>query len=185
GRSRPHLRTARGRRLWRPHGRPHHDRHHAPDRVGRPGRPHRRTRRRAHSGERDRRGRTMKVAVIDSGVHAAHPHINGVAGGVAFTADGHEEADYTDRLGHGTAVTAVIRERAPGADIFAVKIFYDRLATRMQPLIAALDWCVQNGVQVVNLSLGTNNPAHEPALRAAVGRLQGGGVLLVAAHEWL
>jgi len=127
----------------------------------------------------------MKVAVIDSGVHAAHPHINGVAGGVAFTADGHEEADYTDRLGHGTAVTAVIRERAPGADIFAVKIFHDRLATRIEPLIAALDWCVQNGVQVVNLSLGTNNPAHEPALRAAVGRLQGGGVLLVAAHEWL
>ena len=123
--------------------------------------------------------------MIDSGVHAAHPHINGVAGGVAFAPDGHEEPDYTDRLGHGTAVTAVIREQAPEAEIFAVKIFHDRLATRIEPLIAALDWCVQNRVQVVNLSLGTNNPAHEPALRAAVGRLAAAGVRLVAAHEWL
>ena len=127
----------------------------------------------------------MRVAVIDSGVHASHPHINGVAGGVAFNADGHEEADYTDRLGHGTAVMAVIRERAPNAEIFAVKIFHDRLATRIEALLAALDWCVRNQVQVVNLSLGTNNASHEPALCAAVGRLQAGGVTLVAAHDWL
>jgi hypothetical protein len=127
----------------------------------------------------------MKIAVIDSGVHAAHPHVNGVAGGVAFTAEGLEDSDYTDRLGHGTAVTAVIREQAPAADIFAIKIFHDRLATRIQPLIAALDWCARNRVQVANLSLGTNNPSHEPALRAAVGRLHDAGVKLVSAHEWL
>jgi len=127
----------------------------------------------------------MKIAIIDSGVHAAHPHIRGVAGGVAFKADGSEDGDYTDRLGHGTAVTAVIRERAPAAEIFAVKIFHDRLATRIEPLVAALDWCVQKGIEVVNLSLGTNNPMHEAALKSAVDRLQARGVKLVAAHEWL
>ncbi len=127
----------------------------------------------------------MKIAVIDSGVHAVHPHVQGVAGGVAFTADGREHGDFTDRLGHGTAVAAVIRERAPAAKIFAVKIFHDRLATRIEPLIAALDWCVEKGIEVVNLSLGTNNPAHEPALQSAVDRLKARGVKVVAAHEWL
>ena len=62
----------------------------------------------------------VRVAVIDSGVHASHPHVNGVAGGVGIDSEGHEHDDYVDRLGHGTAVAAVIREKAPDAAILAV-----------------------------------------------------------------
>jgi len=123
----------------------------------------------------------VRVAVIDSGVHAAHPHVNGVAGGIAITCDGREEEDYVDRIGHGTAVTAVIREKAPAAEIFAVRIFHHSLATRMVPLIQAIDWCVRNGMDLINLSLGTSNPAHEPVLRQAVQRVLAGGGLLIAA----
>ena len=125
----------------------------------------------------------MKIGIIDSGVFASHPHVNGVAGGVGIAPDGCEESDYTDRLGHGTAVTAVIREKAPEARIFAVKIFYDSLATRIDPLIAALDWCTRNEMDLVNLSLGTSNPAHAPLLLEAVGRLRSQGRLLIAAGE--
>jgi subtilisin family serine protease len=74
----------------------------------------------------------VRIAVIDSGVHAQHPHVNGVAGGVAIMPDGREETDYIDRLGHGTAVTAAIREKAPDAEIYAVKVFHDTLATRIE-----------------------------------------------------
>ncbi len=129
--------------------------------------------------------RAVRVAVIDSGVHAAHPHVNGVAGGVAFGPDGQVDDDFVDRIGHGTAVAAVIREKAPEAEIYAVKIFHRRLATRLEPLLAALEWSVTNGMQAINLSLGTNNPNHEAALRAAVARVASAGVLLFAAHEWL
>ena len=82
--------------------------------------------------------RAVRVAVVDSGVHAGHPHVKGVAGGIAISADGREESDFTDKLGHGTAVTAVIREKAPDAAIFAVKIFHDSLTTGIQPLIRAM-----------------------------------------------
>ena len=125
----------------------------------------------------------MKIAVVDSGVHAQHPHVNGVAGGVSITPDGGEETDYVDRLGHGTAVTAVIREKAPDAEIYAVKVFHDSLATRIQSLLHALDWSLRNGMQLINLSLGTDNPEHAPALRAAVNQLNGQGIKLIAAHE--
>ncbi len=114
-----------------------------------------------------------RVAVIDSGVHAGHPHVNGVAGGVSITPDGREEADYIDRLGHGTAVTAVIREKAPDAEIYAVKVFHDSLATRIETLVHALDWSARNGMHLINLSLGTDNPQHEAVLSAAV-RTSGG-----------
>ena len=125
----------------------------------------------------------VRVAVIDSGVHAAHPHVNGIAGGIAITADGRQENDFVDRLGHGTAVTAAIREKAPTAHIFAVKIFHDSLAARIQPLLHAIQWSVDNGMHVVNLSLGTNNAEHEPALRSALDLVRAKGILLVAAFE--
>ena len=81
-----------------------------------------------------------RVAVIDSGVHSAHPHVGGVAGGVGFDEDGRQHDDYVDRLGHGTAVTAAIREKAPDAELYAVKVFDRALSTRIANLIAAIDW---------------------------------------------
>jgi hypothetical protein len=125
----------------------------------------------------------VRIAVIDSGVHAAHPHVNGVAGGVSIAPGGREEADYVDRLGHGTAVTAVIREKAPEAEIFAVKVFHDSLATRIQLLLQALDWSARNGMHLINLSLGTDNPRNEAPLRTTVDRLVGQGIKLIAAHK--
>jgi len=125
----------------------------------------------------------MRIAVIDSGVHAAHPHVNGVAGGVSIMPDGREEPDYTDRLGHGTAVTAAIREKAPEAEIFAVKIFHDSLATRIECLIASIDWSVRNEVDLINLSLGTSKPEHANVLQAAVNRATQKGAVIIAAHE--
>src|SRR2546421_12922712 len=105
----------------------------------------------------------VRIGVIDSGVHASHPHVigfaGGVAGGVGITPDGREEADYVDRIGHGPAVAAVILEKAPAAALFAVKIFHDRLAARIEPLICAIDWCIRNRMDLINLSLGTENPA--------------------------
>ncbi len=125
----------------------------------------------------------VRVAVIDSGAHASHPHVNGIAGGVAILADGREENEFVDRIGHGTAVAAVIREKAPSAEIFAVKIFHDSLATRIEPLIRAIDWSVENGIHLINLSLGTNNDAHAPALLSALERVRAKDIRLVAAFE--
>ncbi len=127
----------------------------------------------------------MRIAVVDSGVHASHPHVNGIAGGVSILPDGREEPDFTDRLGHGTAVTAVIREKVPDAEIYAVKVFHDSLATRIELLVHALDWSARNGMQLINLSLGTDNPQHEAVLRESVDRLVGQGIRLIAASGWL
>jgi len=126
-------------------------------------------------------GRGVRVAVIDSGVHAAHPHVQGVAGGVAIDANGREHADYTDRLGHGTAVIAAIKEKAPDAEIVAVKVFDRELITTGIALVAAIDWAIAQRARLINLSLGTTNTAHEPALAAAVARARRAELSVVAA----
>ena len=123
----------------------------------------------------------VRVAVIDSGVHASHPHVNGVAGGVGIDSEGHRHDDYVDRLGHGTAVAAVIREKAPDAAILAVKVFDRELAATGVALVAACEWALDEGAQLINLSLGTLNPDHEPALADVVQKLGSSGAIVIAA----
>jgi hypothetical protein len=95
----------------------------------------------------------LRIAVIDSGVNPSHPHIARVDGGWP-------ERDFLDRLGHGTAVMAAIQEKAPAAEYFAVRIFHRALRTNIETLLAAMQWSVDQEVDIINLSLGTSNPAH-------------------------
>ena len=126
-------------------------------------------------------GRGVRVAVIDSGVHAAHPHVQGVAGGVGIDAAGVEHDDYIDRLGHGTAVTAVLREKAPASDIYVVKVFDRELATTGQALVAALAWSRRVNARLITLSLGTSNLDYEQLLQQEINAALAQGSHIVAA----
>ena len=127
---------------------------------------------------------TISVAVIDSGANAPHPHLPEVAGGVAFDLEGRASDDYTDRLGHGTAAAAAIHEKAPGARLYAVKVFDRELATTVKTLARAIDWATDQGIPVVNLSLGTPNDFRQPELAPSVARAVERGTIIVSAHHF-
>ncbi len=128
-------------------------------------------------------GKGISIAVVDSGVHAGHPHVGNLAGGVGIDGSGAPHSDFVDRLGHGTAVAAAIHEKAPDAVLLAVKVFDRALSTSALGLVAAIDWAIGRRVRLVNLSLGTRDAAHEESLAAAVTRACAAGVLIVAAVE--
>ena len=115
-----------------------------------------------------RTGQGVRIAVVDSGVHAGHPHVGRVTGGAAIAPDGGVSDDFVDRLGHGTAVAAAIREKAPDAELLAVRVFDRSLSTTGQALVAAIEWSARQGVQIINLSLGTSNQDHAGVLAEAV-----------------
>ena len=125
--------------------------------------------------------RGLKIAVIDTGINASHPHICAPTHGVIFDP---EETDPScdDVLGHGTAVTAAIQEKAPHADYYILKLFGKSLRTAGSRLLQALEWTIEHQMDVVNLSLGTPNFDHRPALEAIVVRGAAAGVILVAAR---
>ncbi len=129
--------------------------------------------------------RPVRVAVVDTGVNPSHPHIGRVAGGLTVVPGAADGGDYLDRIGHGTAVTAAIQERAPGADVFIVKVFDRTLSASIDTLIAGIDAAWRHGADLINLSLGTANRAHAAALRGAAARAAAGGALIVSAgrHE--
>ena len=129
----------------------------------------------------NRTGRGVRIAVVDSGVHADHPHVGGVSGGIAIGPAGELSEDYVDRLGHGTAVAAAIREKAPECELLAVRVFDRALMTTGQALVAAIEWSALQGVQLINLSLGTSNQEHAPALADAVTKAAAHGAIVVSA----
>ena len=131
-------------------------------------------------------GQGVRIATIDSGVAPRHPHLGPVIAGASVHEDGTIKVGLDqaiDQIGHGTAVMAAIQEKAPGAEYVAVRIFHDRLRTSAATLLGAIGWCIEQRIDVVNLSLGTVNPAHRDAFAAAAQDARAAGCLLVAARE--
>jgi subtilisin family serine protease len=129
-------------------------------------------------------GQGVKVGIIDSGVNPAHPHVGVVAGGARIsTGDINSSNDYLDYIGHGTAVAGAIREKAPDAQLYAVKVFDRALTTNIDVIIKAIDWCIENNMDVINLSLGTINNDHRVAIEQVVAHAADKSTVLVAALE--
>jgi hypothetical protein len=130
----------------------------------------------------------VRIAVIDSGVHPGHDHIDAtrLEPGVAVLADGTVlgGAEATlDRLGHGTAVTAAIQEKAPGATCVPIRVFGDALKSSAAALLASIRWAIEQDVAIINLSLGTPNPAYRAHMTDVVEEALEVGVVIVAARE--
>jgi hypothetical protein len=127
-----------------------------------------------------RTGAGVVVAVIDSGVHPSHPHVGAVQDSVCLDPP---DGDVVDRLGHGTAVAAAIRDIAPGTTLVVGKIFDRSLTTNAAVLARGIDWAVERRARVINLSLGTANPAHVETLGESVARAATAGAIVVSARE--
>ncbi len=130
----------------------------------------------------ERAWRPVRVAVIDSGANPRHPHVQPIAGGVHILENDSDD-DWLDLLGHGTAVAGAIREKAPQAEIFAVKVFDRALVTSGYVLLRALDWCIDHKMDLINLSLGTLNEAYREDFLSRIDKTVAIGSRIVAAYQ--
>lgn len=108
-------------------------------------------------------GRGVRVAVVDSGVEADHPALEGcvdVDAGMAVTVDREGNAidhpgPHGDSFGHATAVAGIIHSIAPEARITSVKVLGAGLGGKAAGFLRGLGWAVEQGFDIINLSLGT------------------------------
>lgn len=135
----------------------------------------------------DATGAGVKVAVIDSGVDAAHPAVGSVQGGVVVTLDRAtgqavvKEEEHGDLFGHGTACAAIIRSLAPACELYSVRVLSGQLSGKGEVFIEGLRWTLAAGMQVVNLSLGTGKREYFAELHELVDEAYFKGMMLVTA----
>ncbi|BCU82566.1 aerolysin [Polycladomyces abyssicola] len=132
------------------------------------------------------RGRAVRVAVIDTGIAHDHPAIrDNYQGGSNILSPIFSPYDYN---GHGTHVAGTIAGRsnelgvlgvAPRAHLYAVKAFNRKGSANLSDLLSAINWCIENQMQVVNMSFGMDKASE--ALRHAIQMAHRRGIVMVAA----
>ncbi|GAA2709994.1 S8 family serine peptidase [Micromonospora olivasterospora] len=134
------------------------------------------------------KGRGVTVAVVDGGVHAAHPDLKGqVLPGRAFSPDVARDGrtDPDSESGHGTAMAGIIAGRgggamrelgiAPEAKILPVALGPEGPG---RDLPSALRYAADAGADVINLSVGA--PGSDPKITEAVRYALDKGAVVVA-----
>lgn len=117
------------------------------------------------------RGTGARVCVVDSGVERNHPRVGPVNGSYVVVPDKEgqftvENTDTGDLCGHGTACAGIIREVAPNCSLYSVRVLGDRFTGSGSALLAGLRWAVEQGFDVINMSLSTTKKAFAEELHA-------------------
>ena len=138
-----------------------------------------------HKGTAQMGDADVKVALVDSGV--AQTEDIDVAESISFLAEG--EADgIGDTNGHGTAMAGMIAAKdngigitgvAPGVSLYSLQVLDSSNHCTLSQLLSAIYWACENGMDIINLSLGTE--VDSSLLHQAVADAKAKGCLVVAA----
>jgi subtilisin len=135
-------------------------------------------------------GEGVRIAVIDGGIDAGHPALQGaVCQGLAVEYDEQAankvrfEADTPphDLSGHGTACAGIIHSLAPGAQLYSVRVLGRDLRGKALQFAAGLRWAIEQGIQVINLSLSTSKEEYYGLFHRLADEAYFRNILLVSA----
>lgn len=113
------------------------------------------------------RGRGIRVGVVDTGIDREHPDFAGrILAGRSFVG-----GDFQDDNGHGTHVAGILAGSgaasgsryegvAPEALLYVAKVLRADGSGLMSHVMAGVEWAVDQGAQVINLSLGGIGPCN-------------------------
>jgi subtilisin len=132
-------------------------------------------------------GAGVRVAIVDSGVELDHPLVGPVQRSVAI---GDPEKDEVlddsegDLCGHGTACAGIVRSLAPDCEIISVRVLGAGYTGSGPVLMAGLEWAVEQGFDVINMSLSTTKRKFSEFLHELADEAYFGGTVIVAsAHN--
>ncbi|MFC2165252.1 S8 family serine peptidase [Acidobacteriota bacterium] len=118
------------------------------------------------------KGGGIHVAILDTGIDKDHPDlVANIAGGRNFVSGkgkdkGVDHDAWDDGHGHGTHCAGIVAADdngfgvvgvAPDASLYGVKVLDDRGRGKASDFIAGLEWAVENGAQIVSISLQIYN----------------------------
>ena len=135
----------------------------------------------------DADGSGVTVAIIDSGVEGDHPDVGGRLVASVRVEMGEEDPIVSDDgggqdvVGHGTACAGIIHALAPAAEIISVRVLGPDNRGKGAVFAAGLEWAIERGASVVNLSLSSRSDAFFDIFHELADRAYFANVLLVCA----
>ena len=105
-------------------------------------------------------GKGIRVCILDSGIEVGHPLVGEVQGLYAISLDEEGETivsedEQGDTCGHGTACAGIVRSLAPECELHSVRVLGGGYTGSGKVLVAGLRWAIEQGFDVVNMSLST------------------------------
>ena len=105
-------------------------------------------------------GKGVRVCILDSGVDSGHPLVGEVQRSVAVSVGPNDEVQVSDDTegdlcGHGTACAGIVRSLAPECELISVRVLGAGFTGSGGVLLAGLRWAVEQGFDVINMSLST------------------------------
>ena len=134
-------------------------------------------------------GKGATVCIIDSGIEPNHPLVGEVDRAVAVTVSETgelvvEEDEEGDLCGHGTACAGIVRALAPECSLVSVRVLGAGFTGSGPALLGGLRWAVEQGFDVVNMSLSTTKQRFAETLHEIADQAYFGKTMLVAsAHN--
>ncbi len=105
-------------------------------------------------------GKGVRVAIVDSGIERGHRLVGEVEEAVVVSGEKGSEPtidddEQGDACGHGTACAGIVRSLAPECTLVSVRVLGSGWTGSGRLLVAGLRWAIEQGVEVVNMSLST------------------------------
>lgn len=139
-------------------------------------------------------GTSVTVAILDTGIDASHPALapsvsplaydfvdeDTNAGDVADGIDQDGDGLVDEGAGHGTHVAGIVHAVAPDATLLAVRVLDSEGNGTSVSVARGIRWAVQNGADVLNLSLGMYADVHV-IREAIVDAVESGAVVVASA----
>lgn len=132
------------------------------------------------------KGKGVKVAIIDTAVDLNHPDIK-IEGGWDFVKNA-PLSKSTPVQGHGTHVSGIIGAKdnnigivgiAPECSLYSLPVLDDTGSGSYTNIIKALDWCIANKIDVINMSLGGGSDT--PEFYQAIRRVYDANIPMICA----
>ena len=128
---------------------------------------------------------SVTVAVVDTGVDPDNPFFDaGVIRSDSWDVTSEDQSDLTDSNGHGTHVCGIVADMTPNqVKILAVKVWDNNGSTRWSWVITGLQYCLENDVDVINLSIGADSvtSSTEELLNKVLGPAKENDIIVVCA----
>ena len=128
-------------------------------------------------------GRRATVAVIDTGADCTHPLLAGRVSARSYDF-ANNTADVTDVNSHGTATAGLVADLTPDeVDVMALRVYDDDNLSKPSLVLTALEYALENGATVVNMSLGWPNAIEKgySFLNSVLAQAYASGVVVVTA----